>query len=116
MSSRSTLVAMIGLLGAIFMPVAQADDGTTNDTIRIAGQITKIDGHALIIVSTTGQETVLRYTEATKISREGKTSAEPLRYTDIKVGQLVQAYYSNNDKAIFGIIIADALATKPPAP
>ena len=116
MSSRTMLATLlIGLVGMICMPAARAEAESTNSTMNVAGQLTKIDGKTLTIVSTTGHETVIVYTGATKISRAGGNSAEPLKYEDLKVGQQVRAYYSNNDKAAFGVIIVNPSAA-PPAP
>ena len=106
---------VIGLVGAAFLPAARAEAVSTNSTLRVAGQLTRIDGRNLTIVSTAGQEVVVLYTEATKISRKGPNSEEALKYEDLKVGQQVRAYYSNNDKAVFGIIIDPPLAA-PPGP
>ena len=105
---------IIGLGGMMVAPAARAE-ADTNATLRVAGQLTKIDGHWLTIRTDTGQETIIRYTEATKISRAGAHSEVPLRYDGLKIGQQVRAYYSNNDKAVFGIIISTPLAA-PPAP
>ena len=114
MSKRAILTTlMIGMAGMLFMPAAQAAADNTNETIRIVGQLTKIDYHSLTIVSTSNQEAVLHYTGASMIERESDHNA-PLKYTDLQVGQQVRVYYSKNDKAVFGIIILDRPVTAKP--
>ena len=116
MSKRAMLTTLlIGLSALIFIPAAHAAPDNTNATIRIVGQLTQIDYHSLSIVSATGQVTVIHYTGATMIERESDHNT-PLKYTDLQVGQQVRAYYSNNDKAVFGIIILDRPVTAKPNP
>lgn len=116
MSKRLLLFSLfVVLAGMVFVPGVYAASDDTNATLRVSGLLTKVDGAALTIASVTGQEVVLRYTEATKISHEGPTAEVPLKYEDLKAGQQVRAYYSNTDKAVIGIIIANT-PTANPAP
>lgn len=117
MSKRAIVAALwVGVAGMAGMLTPNVwAESDTNATIRVAGQLAKIDGKMLTIATTEGREITLIYTGATKISRAGANSSQPLKYEDLKVGQQVRAYYSNYDKAVFGVII-DRPKTATPAP
>ena len=113
MSKRTTRIILLNVLvGMAGLLTAHAAADNTNATLRIVGQLTKIDYHSLTIVTTGGVATVIHYTGATMIERETDHNT-PLHYTDLQVGQQVRAYYSNNDKAVFGVIITSPAGTVP---
>jgi hypothetical protein len=76
--------------------------------VRIAGQLTKIDGKALTIAETVNsqtRETVITCNDATKFSRDGDKGAT-VTFADLKVGQSIRAYYTAADKIAVAVMIA----------
>jgi len=90
---------LIGFIGAMLMPAAQ---GETN-AIRIAGQLTKIEGKVLTITAD-GKDTVITCNDATKIGRDGGKAT----FGDLQVGLPVRAYYSKTDSVASAVFIAKA--------
>ncbi len=97
---------------------APAPAPATN-TVRVAGQLTKIDGNALTITTTADNETtdtVITCNDSTKFSRDG---AGPVKFEDLQVDQPVRAYYTKTDNVAVAVIIAKAptpLVEEKPAP
>ena len=91
LNHRTLLTALvIGLVAFAFTAAFAADA----KPVRIAGQLTKIDGMALTITEG-GKDTVVTCNEATKINRDG--SSTPLKFEDLKVGQHIRAYCTPTD-------------------
>ena len=92
---------------------------TPSDTVRVAGQLTKIEGNALTIATAIGsalQETVVTCDGLTKFSRRGDKST-PAGFEDLKVGQSVRAYYDRTGNVALGVIIVEGAAPSPtPSP
>jgi hypothetical protein len=93
-------VAVAVVLG--LSAVLAAENAPT--TVRVAGQLTKIEGKALTITAD-GKDTVITCTDATKFSRDGSGAA---RFEDLQVGQPVRAYYTAADNTAQAVIIAGA--------
>ena len=72
-------------------------------TVRIAGELTRIDGKALAIGGT-----VVTCNDATKVSRDGGGQAS---FSDLQVGQQVRAYCTPSDLVAQTIHIAGAAAS-----
>ena len=84
--------------------------------VRVAGQISKIEGKAVTITATVDnatKDTVITCNDATKYRRDGAPGSAPsnAKFEDLQVGQQVRAYYTAADKIATTIIIANA----PPA-
>ena len=110
MSSRTMLAAALsGLVGVMFLTAARADTDTRN-AVRVAGQVTQIDGTMLTIAPAAGEATVITCSAATRISRDGEKSLVQAKFEDLQVGQQVRAYYSKADNAAAAVIIANAPA------
>ena len=104
MFNRKTMVVRCAVLvGFAFTLSAIAAD----NPVRVAGKLTKIDGNKITITTTATNEakdTVITCDEATKISRDGDPAA--LKFTDLKVGQSVRAYYNKDTKIALHVHIA----------
>ena len=104
MFKRMTMVALLaGLVGFSLTTSAIAAD----PPVRVAGRLSKIEGKTLTITTAADkatQDTVITCNDATKFRRDGDQSA--VAFTDLKVGQLVRAYYSKADKIAAAVIIA----------
>lgn len=112
MSSRTLFAAtLIGLISVMLIPAARAETNTQN-ALRVAGQVTKIDGKTLTIIATDGKDAVITCTDATKISRDGDKSIVPATFEDVQVGQSVRAYYSKTDNSAAAVIIAKSVPAK----
>lgn len=103
MFNRRTMVALL----AGFVGIALTASALAADTpVRVAGKLSKIAGKTLTI--TTGdsgtQDTVITCNDATRIGRDGQKSA--VKFTDLKVGQSVRAYYTKDEKIAVAVIIA----------
>ena len=100
---RTSLVVVAAVLaGLAFSALAGAED---TKPVRIAGQLTKIEGLALTITDG-GKDTVVTCNEATKINRDGNTTA--LKFEDLKVGQHVRAYCTPTDHVALHVHIFKA--------
>ena len=87
---------------------------TTPAAVRVAGQLTKIDGKALTITTTVSglaRDTIITCNDATKFSRDGDKPGTQLKFEDLKVGQQVRAYYTKAENIALAVIIAAAPAT-----
>lgn len=103
MFKRTTMVALlVGLVVFAFTTSAIAADA-----VRVAGQLSKIAGKTLTI-TTAGddgtKDTVITCNEATKFGRDGDKS--PAKFTDLKVGLSVRAYYTKAGNVAMAVIIA----------
>lgn len=100
---RTNLVVVAAVLtGLAFAAVALAEDAKP---VRIAGQLTKIDGMALTITDG-GKDTVVTCNEATKVNRDGNNT--PLKFEDLKVGQHIRAYCTPTDHVALHVHIFKA--------
>jgi len=115
MFKRMMMVALlVGLVGFVL-----ATSAVAADAVRVAGQLTKIDGNALTITTTADNETtdtVITCNDSTKFSRDG---AGPVKFEDLQVDQPVRAYYTKTDNVAVAVIIAKAptpLVEEKPAP
>ena len=103
-----TLLAVVMVFG--LTPVLLAQGTTTN--VRVAGQLTKIEGKALTITTTVdgvANDTVVTCNDATKFARDGDKT--PVTFNDLKVGQSVRSYYNKADNVAAAVIIAAAPGT-----
>ena len=97
---KTTNVAMVVM---IVNPNAPKPTVAAPPAIRIAGQLTKIDGKALTITEG-GKDVVITCNEATKFHRDGDPT--PTKFEDLKVGQSVRSYYNKADNVAGAVIIA----------
>ena len=103
MFGRQTILAVvvIGLVAFAFTAAGAAD----TKPVRIAGQLTKIDGMALTITDG-GKDTVVTCNDATKVNRDGDKT--PGKFSDLQVGQHVRAYCTPTDHVVLHIFIFKA--------
>ena len=96
MFTRMTMVALLaGFVGFMYTTSAIAAD----KPVRLVGQLAKIAGKTLTIVSTTddgSKTTVVTCQGATKVRRDADNAT--LKFADLKVGQTVRVYYTTSDK------------------
>jgi hypothetical protein len=92
---------------------------TPADTVRVTGQLTKIEGKALTITTPVGsalQETVITCDGLTKFSRQSD-QVTPAAFEDLKTGQSLRAYYDWSDHAALAVIIVEGTLPNPtPSP
>jgi hypothetical protein len=89
-----SVALLLGLAGF----VASA---TAGDAVRLAGELTKIDGKALTITAD-GKGTVVTCDDATKIGRGGGQAT----FADLRVGQSVRAYHSKSGNVAAAVFVA----------
>ncbi|MCY2931280.1 MAG: FecR domain-containing protein [Planctomycetota bacterium] len=73
--------------------------------VRIAGQLTKIEGKVLTITDG-GKDTVVTCNDATKVKRDGQEA--PAKFEDLQVGQHVRAYCTPTDHVALHVFIFKA--------
>lgn len=67
MSNRTIIFStLIGIIGAVVTSAALAADTDTKNAVRVAGQLTKIDGKSLTIAAA-DKETVITCTDALRM-------------------------------------------------
>ena len=95
-----TMIAwLVGLVAFAQSMSAIAD----NVPIRLAGKLTKIAGKTLTITTDNGTATAIICHDATKLGRDGVKSA--VKFTDLKVGQPVRAYYTKPENISIAVFI-----------
>lgn len=104
MFNRKMMVALlVGLVGSAFTTSAIAAD----TPVRVAGKLSKIEGKTLTITTTADNETkdtIITCNDATRVGRDGDKSA--VKFTELKVGQSVRAYYTKATNIAVAVIIA----------
>ncbi len=113
MSGRTISIALLIGLAAVALATAVLADDTK--PVRVAGELTKIDGKSLTITTGTGADaksTVVTCNAATKISWDNKPGV-PAKFKDLKVGQQVRAYCNQADNVALHVHIAKAAASNP---
>lgn len=110
MSHRILLAVLLATLMGMIVRTASADDAKP---VRLAGQLTKIDGKNFTIASETdGKETTIICNDATQYRQDG--SKDPVTLGTFKVGQKVRAYYRAADNVALTVILAQTTATTQP--
>ena len=100
MFKRITMIAwLVGLVGFGGSMSAIADD----TPIRLAGRLTKITGKTLAVTTDNGTTTAIICNDATRLGRDGVKSA--IKFTDLKVGQPVRAYYTKPENIAVAVFI-----------
>lgn len=100
---KMIVALLVGLVGFAFTTSVLAADAP----VRVAGTLSKIEGKTLTITTTAENEskdTVINCNDATKFARDGDKS--PVKFTDLKVGQSVRAYYIKATNIALAVIIA----------
>jgi hypothetical protein len=113
MSTRTMpLALMTGVMGLVFTTAAFAQN---TNAVRVAGQLTKIDGKTLTIATTGAQpaETAITCNDQTKFVRDGEKAAAT--FADLQVGQPVRAYYTSSGKIALAVMIATPSSVPPPS-
>jgi hypothetical protein len=104
MSHRILPAVLLAALMGMIVQTARADDAKA---VRIAGQLTKVDGPRLTIASETdGKETTITCNDATQYRQDG--NKVPLTLAAFKAGQKVRAYYRSADNVALTVILAQA--------
>lgn len=89
------VVLLVGLVGFAYATSAIA----ANDQVRLVGQLAKIAGKTLTIVTPAeigSTRMVVACNDATKIRRDADNTF--VKVADLKVGQTVRVYYIESDK------------------
>lgn len=104
MLNQRTLLtaAVIALASFAFTVATLAADAKP---VRIAGQLTKIEGKVLTITDG-GKDTVVTCNDATKVKRDGQEA--PAKFEDLQVGQHVRAYCTPTDHVAVNVFIFKA--------